>query len=607
VFAVAWGERSTELLDRAARPERIGPLAVVGAQGATEGSWRCWISGDLTNADALRERFGLAPATEPPALIAQAYARLGASACEVLRGTFIVVAFDRDSGTATVLRDHLGGRPLVHARVGGGALFAEHERAILDLLPSVSGPDPLALAQWIESGSVPSGRTLFEGIRRIPPAHTALLSAGGIAIEPYWRPRYEGVAAGSRAAVAERLRTTAFAAVQRAAQGAHRPAVMLSGGLDSACVAAGLAARRGAGESRGEALALSGIFPAYPETDERELIEETARHTGIPVELIAFDDRASILTPAIEHIDRWSLPPATPNLFVWKPLMARARELGVDAMLDGEGGDELFGFAPHLIADMLRTGRALQAWRLTRRIPGIGSDADVRIRLRALRVYGVGPLVPPTVKRRRRRRRMAASAPGLLPAAVTAALSELAGEEPARALDGPTWWRSRAAGLTGAGETLGASAHLRRDSIDERIDGRHPFLFDLELVQTALSSPPQMQFEVRDRALLRDGLTGHIPEAVRTRNAKSYFTALLPAGLAADGALLAAGPARRDAPVRAFVRAEPLEQLLHEGPEARGGRAARRLWHVGLADLWLRALERPQYPLELLEQAVHRA
>ncbi len=64
------------------------------------------------------------------------------------------------------------------------------------------------------------------------------------------------------------------------------------------------------------------MFPDHPETDERELIEATARHTGLPVELIPFDERASILAPALEHIARWSLPPATPNLFAWRPLMA---------------------------------------------------------------------------------------------------------------------------------------------------------------------------------------------------------------------------------------------------------------------------------------------
>jgi asparagine synthase (glutamine-hydrolysing) len=605
MFAVAWGERAVELLESgAARAgatvERASMLAVMGAEGATHGSLICWISGRLTNAEELRERFGMSPAAELPALLARAHAQLGTGACELLRGTFIVVVVDRDREVATIVRDQLGGRPLVHARVGGGALFAEHERAIVDLLPSTPGPDRLALARWIERGSVPPGRTLFEGIRHVAPAHRVLLSAQDIAIESYWRPRYEGVAAGSRQEIAGRLREAAFAAVERAAEGALQPAVSLSGGLDSACVAAGLAARRGPASP---ALALAGVFPTHSETDERELIEATARHTGLSFELIPFDDRASILEPALEHIDRWSLPPVTPNLFVWRPLMARARELGVDAMLDGEGGDELFAFAPYLIADMLRTGRLLAAWQLTRRIPEIGADPGVRMRLRAMRVYGVRRLVPHALKRRR----PADSPRSLILPADALALGELEDDGPARGLDGPLWWRALAEDLTGAGETLGVAGHLRREAIEERIDRRHPFLFDLDLLDTVLTDPPGMQFDpIRDRALLRDALAGHIPEAVRTRHAKSFFTDLLAAGLAVDGALLAEGPARGDAPIRAFVRIEPLEQLLGERPDPRGIRAARRLWHVGLADVWLRALERPEYPRELLERATRR-
>ncbi len=666
MFAVGWGERAVQLMARAAAradtgiepPERLhvngeraeprgmngeraGPLLVSGAEGAIDaaGRWQCWISGRLTNARALCERFGLAPDHALPALLARAYAQVGPDACELLRGTFVLVAFDRERSTATIVRDHLGGRPLVHVRVGGGVLFAEHERALVELLPSTPPPDRLALTRWIERGSTPPGRTLFEGIRRIPPAHRVELSAGSIAIEPYWQPRYEGLATGSRQAIAERLRDAAFAAVARAADGAQRPAVRLSGGLDSACVAAGLTARgtsasggpaayeasagggpmaRGSSASGGPAargasasgaVALAAVFPNHPATDERELIEATARHTGLSVELVSFDDRASILAPALDHIARWSLPPVTPNMFVWRPLMASARELGVDVMLDGEGGDELFGWAPHLFADLLRRGQLLAAWRLTRRIPEVGADADARLRLRAIRKYGVSPLVPAAVKRGRRQRRVASDPESLLAATDVAALAALEGAEEedggvAQRLDGPLWWRALAAELTNAGETLGASSQLRRESTDERIDRRHPFLFDHELLQTALADPPELQFDpARDRALLRDGLLGHIPEAVRTRHAKSFFTDLLSAGLAADGALLAAGPAEADAPVRAFVRGEPLEALLREAARPRGPRAARRLWHAGLADVWLRGLTQPEYPRELLDRA----
>ena len=359
-------------------------------------------------------------------------------------------------------------------------------------------------------------------------------------------------------------------------------------------------------------MALAAIFPDHPATDERDLIEATARHTGLSVELISFDDRTSILAPALDHIARWNLPPATPNMFVWRPLMASARALGVDVMLDGEGGDELFGWAPHLFADRLRRGRLLAAWRLTRRIPEVGADANVRLRLRAIRKYGVSPLVPTAVKRRRRRARAAGDAPGsLLSPTDAAALASLEGREEEGGLarlDGPLWWRALAGALTDRGETLGISAQLRRESTDERIDRRHPFLFDLQLLQTALADPPELQFDpARDRALLRDGLLGQIPEAVRTRHAKSFFTDLLPAGLATDGALLAEGPARADAPVRAFVRREPLDALLREASAPRGARAARRLWQAGLADVWLRALTQPEYPRELLDRAAYRA
>jgi asparagine synthetase B (glutamine-hydrolysing) len=204
MFAVAWGERAVEILSAgAARAgasvERDGPLALAGAASATEGSFSCWISGLLTNAEELRERFDMAPAAELPALLARMHSQLGLGACELLRGTFVVVAIDRDCEVATIVRDQLGGRPLVHARVGAGALFAEHERALVELLPSAPGPDRLALAGWIESGRFPPGRTLFEGIRQIPPAHRVRAGHRGRALlAPPLRGRPRRVAPGGR-------------------------------------------------------------------------------------------------------------------------------------------------------------------------------------------------------------------------------------------------------------------------------------------------------------------------------------------------------------------------------------------------------------------------
>ncbi len=595
-----WGGRALELLDAAVAAdgepaERIAGLAIAGAEGAGDGRWRCWLSGRVSNAGELGRRFGLADPARPAEALARAHEREGVAAGDLARGAFVLVTLDRERGTATVARDHLGGRPLVYARVGDGVLFAEHEHEILALLPTAPGPDRLALAHWVERGGVPPGRTLYEGIRRAPPAHRLVLADGGVALERYWAPRYEGTVAGGREEIVARLRAEAFAAVDRAAAGPERVGVRLSGGLDSACVAAGLAAR---GPVPNEPLALAAVFPGQAETDERELIEATARQTGLALEQVAFDGPAAVLAPARRHIERWRLPPGSPNLFVWEPVAALARSRGVGAMLDGEGGDELFGLAPFLIADALRRGRLREAWSLAGAIPGVGEHPDPRLRLRALRLFGLGGLVPARVRQRRRRRAVTRAQGSLLTRQSLLALCDLDREAAGDRLDGPLWWRSLAADLSGGGEAFDVSGHLRRAAVDGGIDGRHPFLFDRDLVEAILTTPPRLQFDpVRDRALLRDALRGHIPEQVRRRYAKSHFTPLLVAALdGAEGEALATALARPEAPIRAFLQAEPLDRLLARRGTGMGGGAALQLWRVAVADAWLRALEGDYHP-----------
>lgn len=586
-----WGEEAIALLAEAAGQagepfDRHGSLALLGAPGATEEGWRCWLSGRLTNAAELRQRF---PTAQPDltAAVALAHARLGPPACDLLRGTFILVAANAEQGIASVARDQLGGRPLVYARVGRGALFAEHERDLIARLATAPGPDRRAVSQWIDGGGLPGRRTFYAGIERVPPGHRLALSASGAVLERYWAPLYQGAAAGTREELAERLRSETFAAIDRAAAGARRPAVRLSGGLDSACVAAGLAARGSAGEG---ALALSAVFPDSPETDERDLIEATARQAGLASELVSFAEPGSILAPALSYVERWRLPSVTPNLFVWEPTMARARELGVDVMLDGEGGDELFGLAPYLIADALRAGRLRGAWKLSAGIPGIGDDPDPRTRLRALRVFGTSALTPRWARRRRRRRAAAGSEGSLLGREDRLAVADEDERSAWRALDGPCWWRALAADLTGGGDELDAAGQLRRESIDGGIERRHPLLFDLDLVSSVLTIPPRLQFDpIRDRSLLRDALAGYIPERVRCRYAKSYFTPLLAAALSGpDHASLTGSLSQPAAPVRAFMRAESLDRMLAQSgpiPPAR----AMSLWRIAMVDAWLRS------------------
>jgi asparagine synthase (glutamine-hydrolysing) len=172
------------------------------------------------------------------------------------------------------------------------------------------------------------------------------------------------------------------------------------------------------------------------------------------------------------------------------------------------------------------------------------------------------------------------------------ALAELDAESAPVGLDGPLWWRSLAVDLAGGGEVFDVSGHLRREAVAGGVDGRHPFLFDRDLINAVLTTPPRLQFDpVRDRALLRDALRGYIPERVRGRYAKSHFTPLLVEALGGpEGEALAATLAPPDAPIRGFVQAQPLERLLAARDPRMPGGVALQLWRLGMADAWLRTL-----------------
>ncbi len=591
MLAGAWGARAGELLERAGERRgvpvhRVDELTMTVPPQHVAERWCCWLFGQPEDRGALAARFGLQASGDLPAAFAAALNELGQAACELLCGRFVVVALERERGRCSVTRDQLGAQPLVHTRVGDGVLFAEHECELLDLLPQTPGPDRLALLQWIENGLSVCGRTLYEGVQRLAAGHRLVLEQRSVRVERWWNIYYQGVEQGSTRALGEQLRDEAFAAIGRASAGAEHPAVKLSGGLDSACVAAGLAAN---GFADGRGLAIGGMFSSDRDADESALIDATARHTHLPLEAVAFDPASSMLAPALAHIARWRLPPATPNLFLWQPVIARARELGVDRMLDGEGGDELFGLAPYLIADMVRAGRLATAWSLSGRIPGIGIDPSAQLRLRVLRHYGLSPLLPTAVRRRRQAgARRSASENAIVAPADAQALAELQIVDERDRREGPSWWRLQAESLIDMRDRLDMGAHFRREAADAEIDVRHPLLYDIRPVEAALRMPPRAQFDpVRDRPLLRDALSGLIPEAVRTRHQKSHFSALLRARIRADEAGLIEPLRRSDAPVRSYVATGALDRRIEAQPDRRSLLGAGTLWRVAIADRWL--------------------
>ena len=526
-------------------------------------------------------------------------------ALAALRGDFAIVAWNGLRGL--LARDHLGTRGLLWHDDGGRLCFASEMAPLLDLLPATPAPDLTAVAHWLGMSVVPGEQTLLEGIRRVPAAHAVSFDTSGRPrVRRYWTPQRQSLLAGESTDHARALRNTLAAAIKRRSPDGHSTAVLLSGGLDSSVVA-GLAARALPPEQRPQR-AYSAVFPDHPSVDERALIDRLV--SAYRMQSVRAVVRAgSVLGGALPYIERWRVPPSSPNLFFWHPLLARAASDGTRVMLDGEGGDELFGLSPYLVSDLLARGRFTAAVRLIRAVPGADGDptpAQIRSYLRRIGVRGLAPAWMHRASRRVRDPLRYAE-PWFLPATLDAYVTSL-GSEAWKRLPGPRWWRYLAHMFTGGMAVSHTLDHLRRRAAMAGLVSRHPIM-DVDVLELVLRLPPELAFDPRhSRPLIREAADSYVPDEVRLRPGKSNFDAVFHAALAGpDLPVVRSLLGTPDVRLRAYVDQRAMAAALLEGepPPAGKGRMrwAMSTWRLLTAECWLRSLEDVAAPRRAAEAA----
>jgi asparagine synthase (glutamine-hydrolysing) len=175
------------------------------------------------------------------------YESHGSSFAPHLNGSFNLVIYDKTRRAVTVINDRLGYRPIYYYCRGGLTLFALERKAILAAWPEPPEVDPLAALELFTFGHHLEDRTLFHGILAAPQASVVRFSEAGVESTRYWEPSYEGIDPRMRLddAAEELGRRLVRATARRAGVAVKRPAIFLSGGLDSRAVAGALARARG--------------------------------------------------------------------------------------------------------------------------------------------------------------------------------------------------------------------------------------------------------------------------------------------------------------------------------------------------------------------------
>ena len=298
------------------------------------------LNGEIYNHATLRT------ATPPPAggwhsssdteVLLERLARGGDTLTD-LRGMFAFAHWDQQRAELTLVRDRLGKKPLLWVRTPEYFAFAS-EAATLLALPFVRARlDRRSLAHWMRFLYAPAPHTMLEGMHRLPPGHSMRISprehAGEPRFERWWQPPIADPDARADAAWFDQLDTELLEATRLRTVSDVPIGVFLSGGLDSNLVLATLR-RTGHAPIRTFTVGFRGL------PDERERAREGAtRYAHEHTELELEPDLVHELPAILDHFG----DPLGDSAVVTTALIAREAAKHVKVILNGDGGDELFG------------------------------------------------------------------------------------------------------------------------------------------------------------------------------------------------------------------------------------------------------------------------
>ena len=119
-------------------------------------------------------------------VIVHAYEQWGKECVRRLNGMFAFALWDARSRESFLARDHLGIKPLYYVALDNRILFASEIKALLQDRQCPREVDVEALGELFTFRYVPSPKTLFKGIKKLPAGHRMTLSRRGVQIERFW-------------------------------------------------------------------------------------------------------------------------------------------------------------------------------------------------------------------------------------------------------------------------------------------------------------------------------------------------------------------------------------------------------------------------------------
>ena len=537
-----WEHGAPSRVGLAHRRLAILDLSERGRQPMASADGAVWLvfNGEIYNHRELRARMeadGIRFRTRTDSeVLLHAYLRWGQRSIDHLDGMFAFAIWDGHAGRVFCARDRLGIKPFYYTIAGQQFLFASEIKALLAAPAVDARPDDDAVIAFLLHSNCDYGeRTMFRHVKALPAAHVLTLdvATGSIAVKRYWDLLPRDAAAvgidGDEARIA-RLRHLLVRTTHSHLVSDVRAGSCLSGGLDSSTVVSLIGKIQrddpAAASAVGERLNTFTSCYEQPEFDEREYALSVATAAGATPHLVfpTAHDFWSEFERMAWHQD---MPFGGFSYYAQWRVMKAVRDAGVKVLLDGQGGDEVFGgyakFRYAYLMSLLRGGRLPM---MLRELGGMVGQRD-RYLLDLRRGYRY---LPPVLRR-------LFNVDSLLQRVVQADWSRVIARDSTPAT---RWWRYAANRQGDSGWTL--CQQVQRDDIlvdtlpqllrmEDRssmafsIEARVPLL-DHRLVEFGISLPDRLKIRNGwSKFAMRQAMRNLMPDTVRLRTTKLGFAA----------------------------------------------------------------------------------
>ncbi len=295
---------------------------------------------DLTNWCALKrylESKGM-PASQMTRgdILAWLYTIDGPDFLRRLEGGFSIALWDEDSQRLLLASDPLGIKVLYLCRDGERVLFASRIGAVQAAVRRPANVDPSAVMQFLIFSVVTAPLSIFRGIERLRPGFFLTFEKGVLRQSPFWDLEYLESRNRDEKDWAVKLREQIRGAVHRHLVDCNpeHTGAYLSGGTDSSSVVAFMSEKFPNAHSCSISFPVSGY-------NEIEYARTTARHFQSRHHELCLSpqDAMEAIPRLIEFYDE---PFANSSAIASYHCALLAKRNGLDTLLAGDGGDELF-------------------------------------------------------------------------------------------------------------------------------------------------------------------------------------------------------------------------------------------------------------------------